>query len=349
MAVEWTQDGVSVIPAIALRGLTVFPSVMIHFDVSREISAKALEDAMASGSPVFLVGQKDLTVEKPGEKDLYAVGTVSTVRQLLRMPGGGLRVMVEGVSRGRMLGLTRTEPFLMAQVELIPQAKAPRTSARTEALLRSVYEVFQGYTELANNVAPDLLVNVLASDDPGYLADYIAQNTPMRNSDKQSILEELRPVRRLEKLYSLLCREVEILSLDNEIQSRAREQMGAHQRDYYLREQLRAIQNELGEGDDEIEEYRQKIAQAQLPDEVREKLNKELGRLAKQQFGSSEASVLRNYLDVCLELPWEKKTKERVSVDAVRRALHSVKNARSSLELLPVRNISEALRLLARG
>ena len=321
MAVEWTQDGVSVIPAIALRGLTVFPSVMIHFDVSREISAKALEDAMASGSPVFLVGQKDLTVEKPGEKDLYAVGTVSTVRQLLRMPGGGLRVMVEGVSRGRMLGLTRTEPFLMAQVELIPQAKAPRTSARTEALLRSVYEVFQGYTELANNVAPDLLVNVLASDDPGYLADYIAQNTPMRNSDKQSILEELRPVRRLEKLYSLLCREVEILSLDNEIQSRAREQMGAHQRDYYLREQLRAIQNELGEGDDEIEEYRQKIAQAQLPDEVREKLNKELGRLAKQQFGSSEASVLRNYLDVCLELPWEKKTKERVSVDAVRRAL----------------------------
>ena len=222
MAVEWTQDGVSVIPAIALRGLTVFPSVMIHFDVSREISSKALEDAMASGSPVFLVGQKDLTVEKPGEKDLYAVGTVSTVRQLLRMPGGGLRVMVEGVSRGRMLGLTRTEPFLMAQVELIPQAKAPRTSARTEALLRSVYEVFQGYTELANNVAPDLLVNVLASDDPGYLADYIAQKTPMRNSDKQSILEELRPVRRLEKLYSLLCREVEILSLDNEIQSRAR-------------------------------------------------------------------------------------------------------------------------------
>ena len=321
MAVEWTQDGVSVIPAIALRGLTVFPSVMIHFDVSREISAKALEDAMASGSPVFLVGQKDLTVEKPGESDLYAVGTVSTVRQLLRMPGGGLRVMVEGVSRGRMLGLTRKEPFLMARVELSPQAKAPRTSARTEALLRSVYEVFQGYTELANNVAPDLLVNVLASDDPGYLADYIAQNTPMRNSDKQSILEELRPVRRLEKLYALLCREVEILSLDNEIQSRAREQMGAHQRDYYLREQLRAIQNELGEGDDEIEEYRQKIAQAQLPDEVREKLNKELGRLAKQQFGSSEASVLRNYLDVCLELPWEKKTKERVSVDAVRRAL----------------------------
>ena len=321
MATEWSQEAISTIPVIALRGLTIFPSVLIHFDVAREISAKALEEAMSSGSPVFLVGQKDISVEMPGEKDLYTVGTVSTVRQILRMPGGNIRVMVEGVSRGKLLQVNQKEPFLVAQVELIPEVKTNRTSAKTEALLRSVYEVFQGYTELASNVSPDLLVNVLASSDPGYLADYIAQNTPMRNSDKQTILEDLRPVHRLEKLYALLCREVEILSLDNEIQNRAREQMGDHQRDYYLREQMKAIQNELGEGDDEIEEYRQKIADAKLPDEVREKLNKELGRLAKQQFGSSESSVLRNYLDVCLELPWETRTKEKVSVEAVRRAL----------------------------
>lgn len=147
MATEWSQEAISTIPVIALRGLTIFPSVLIHFDVAREISAKALEEAMSSGGPVFLVGQKDISVEMPGEKDLYTVGTVSTVRQILRMPGGNIRVMVEGVSRGKLLQVTQKEPFLVAQVELIPEVKTNRTSAKTEALLRSVYEVFQGYTE----------------------------------------------------------------------------------------------------------------------------------------------------------------------------------------------------------
>ena len=185
--------------------------------------------------------------------------------------------------------------------------------------------MFRQYTELAPKTAPDLLINVLASEDPGYIADFIAQNIAMRNSDKQAILEELRPVRRLERLYRLLTREVEILGLDMEIQNRAREQMADNQRDYYLREQMKAIQAELGEGegggDSEIGDYRKKIAEAKLPDEVREKLEKELGRLAKQPFGSSEATVLRSYLDVCLELPWGKKTRERVSVEAARKAL----------------------------
>ena len=321
---EWEVLHTSTMPVIALRGLTVFPNVLIHFEVARDISIKALETAMSAGSPVFLVGQKDISVEEPGLDDLYQVGTVASVRQILRMPGDNVRVMVEGQGRGRLLQLLRTEPHLEAQVQEIPdQEDAGRRTARTEALMRSTYELFQQYAELAPKMSPDLMVHVLASQEPGHIADYIAQNIPMRNSDKQAILEELRPVRRLRKLHKLLEREVEILALDNEIQTKAREQMAGNQRDYYLREQLKAIQNELGEGEgaDEIEEYRQKIAQADLPDEVREKLNKELGRLAKQTYGSSEGTVLRNYLDVCLELPWGVTTKEKVSVAAVRRAL----------------------------
>ena len=324
MTKEWEVLHTTTMPVIALRGLTVFPNVLIHFEVSRDISIKALETAMSAGSPIFLVGQKDIGVEQPGLEDLYQIGTISSIRQILRMPGDNVRVMVEGQSRGRMIQMLRTEPNLEAEVQEIQAQEAPaRSSAKTEALMRATYDLFQQYAELAPKLSPDLLIHVLASQDPGHIADYIAQNIPMRNSDKQAILEELRPNKRLEKLYKLLEREVEILTLDSEIQNKAREQMADHQRDYYLREQLKAIQNELGEGEgaDEIEEYRQKIAKADLPDQVREKLNKELGRLAKQSYGSSEGTVLRNYLDVCLELPWGVKTKEKISVAAVRKAL----------------------------
>ena len=352
MKKEWTMEEATAMPVIALRGLTVFPNVLIHFDVSREISIKALEEAMASGSPVFLVGQKDISVEYPEAKDLYSVGTISTVRQILRTPGDNVRVMVEGVDRGSLKRLLRTAPYLEAEVQPIQEEKAGQSSAKTEALIRSTYEMFRQYTELAPKTAPDLLINVLASEDPGYIADFIAQNIAMRNSDKQAILEELRPVRRLERLYRLLTREVEILGLDMEIQNRAREQMADNQRDYYLREQMKAIQAELGEGeggDSEIEDYRKKIAEAKLPDEVREKLEKELGRLAKQPFGSSEATVLRNYLDVCLELPWGKKTKERVSVEAARKALDHdhfglEKVKERILEFLAVKQLSPDLK-----
>jgi len=312
-----------VYPAVALRGLSVFPGSMVHFDVGRKPSIQALEQAMADGRPVYLVPQIDLRVETPGQSDLYPVGTISNVRQILRMPGSNVRVMVEGITRARMVALTQKEPYLMAEVEEIPAKPAGRNSAKTEALIRSTYELFQQYVEVGPQTSPDLLINILASDDPGFIADFVAQNIAMRNEDKQLILAELNPVRRLEKLHRLLAREVEILALDQEIQNRAKEQMNDNQRDYYLREQIKAIQNELGEGDadSEQEEYREKIARANLPEEVREKLSKELSRLMKQPFGSSEATVLRNYLDVCLELPWGKKTKERVNVEAARKAL----------------------------
>ncbi len=317
-------SNITTMPALALRGLTIFPSMTIHFDVGRATSIKALDEAMAAGRPIFLVSQKNLSVEEPGLKDLYTVGTISNVRQILRLPGDMVRVMVEGERRGWLRGLPQTEPYLAAQVEEIVEVTRARSTPRTEALIRKVYECFEQYAELAEKVTPDIFLNVLSNDEPGYIADFIAQNIAMRTGDKQEILEELEPVRRLEKLYRALRREVEILQFQQGMQEKVRQAVTDSQKNYYLREQLRVIQNELGEGegaDGEISEYRHRIVNAKLPGAVEEKLLKEVGRLEKQPFGSAEATVLRNYLDVCLELPWSKRTKDRLDVQAAKKLL----------------------------
>ena len=196
MKKEWETLHTATMPVIALRGLTVFPNVLIHFEVAREASVKALESAMSAGCPVFLVGQKDISVEAPEGEDLYQTGTVANIRQILRMPGDNVRVMVEGQARGRLVQLTRSDPYLEGEVAQLLSVQ-PRGSAKVEALTRATYELFQRYAELAPKLSPDLLVHVLASQDPGYIADYIAQNIPMRNQDKQMILEETRPGQRL--------------------------------------------------------------------------------------------------------------------------------------------------------
>ena len=336
-------------PALALRGLTVFPNMLLHFDVGREASIKALDECMSSGRPIFLVAQRDMAVEQPALKDLYSVGTISSVRQILRLPGNNVRVMVEGSGRGRLLSLHHCVPYLLAEVEELPEP-AFRSTPRTEALIRQAYELFEQYCELSPRVTPDLMLNVLSSQDPGYIADYITQNIAMRAGEKQAILEELRPVRRLERLCQALGRELEILAVEQQLHDKVRESIGENQRDYYLREQLKAIQSELGQGEgDELADYHRAIAQAKLPAEVAEKLEREVDRLRKQSGGSAEASVIRNYLDTCLELPWGKKTKERVSVEAARKildadhfGLEKVKDR--ILEFLAVKQLSPELR-----
>ena len=336
-------------PALALRGLTVFPNMLLHFDVGREASIKALDECMSSGRPIFLVAQRDMAVEQPALKDLYSVGTISSVKQILRLPGNNVRVMVEGSGRGRLLSLHHCVPYLLAEVEELPEP-AFRSTPRTEALIRQAYELFEQYCELSPRVTPDLMLNVLSSKDPGYIADYITQNIAMRAGEKQAILEELRPVRRLERLCQALGRELEILAVEQQLHDKVRESIGENQRDYYLREQLKAIQSELGQGEgDELADYHRAIAQAKLPAEVAEKLEREVDRLRKQSGGSAEASVIRNYLDTCLELPWGKKTKERVSVEAARKildadhfGLEKVKDR--ILEFLAVKQLSPELR-----
>ena len=343
---------ITTMPVLALRGLTIFPNMLLHFDVGRGASIKALDEAMAEGLPIFLVAQRDLTVEEPGEKDLYTVGTVSNVKQILRLPGDNVRVMVEGSSRGRLVSLGKTTPFLQGEVEVLPAPEHTRNTPKTEALIRSTYELFERYAELSPRMTGDVLISVLSSEDPGYIADYIAQNIAMRASDKQAILEELQPVRRLTKLAHALSREVSILELEQEVQSKVREQLSDSQRDYVLREQLKVLRQELGEsedGDSEQDEYRARIEKAHLPEEVAKKAEKELSRLAKQPFGSAEATVIRNYLDVLLDLPWNKHTRERTDVAAARKALDAdhyglQKVKERILEFLAVRQLAPELK-----
>lgn len=314
------------IPVLALRGLTVFPQLMLHFDVGRAVSIQALEEAMGENKEIFLVTQRDLTVENPAQNDLYSIGTVAEVKQILRLPESGVRVMVEGRSRGRLLRLAATEPYLTAEVEYLAELSSPKgNSPRTEAAIRQVYNQMERYTELSDRVAPETYLKLLTSDDPGYIADYAAQNLPLRFEDKQAVLEELRPTRRLDRLCRILGREVEILEVESELAAKVHEQVTASQRDYFLREQLRVIQRELGEGEEDSETagYHRMIAKAKLPAEVREKLLKEVKHLEKQPYGSSEAAVIRTYLDTCLELPWQIKTRERVSVAAVSKVLNA--------------------------
>ena len=343
---------ITTMPVLALRGLTIFPNMLLHFDVGRGASIKALDEAMSEGQPIFLVAQRDLTVEEPGEKDLYTVGTVSNVKQILRLPGDNVRVMVEGSSRGRLVSLGKTTPFLQGEVEVLAVPEHTRNTPRTEALIRSTYELFERYAELSPRMTGDVLISVLASEDPGYIADYIAQNIAMRASDKQAILEELQPVRRLTKLAHALSREVSILELEQEVQSKVREQLADNQRDYVLREQLKVLRQELGEsedGDSEQDEYRARIEKAGLPEEVAKKAEKELSRLSKQPFGSAEATVIRNYLDVLLDLPWNKRTKERTDVAAARKILDAdhyglQKVKERILEFLAVRQLAPELK-----
>jgi len=320
---QGVDDNSTALATVALRGLIVFPQMLLHFDVGRDASIKALEAALERSAPIFLVAQRDMSVESPRKNDLFDVGTLCHVRQLLRLPGDGVRVMVEGICRGRLCDLMQRNPYLIAQVERLKDTELSSVTASTEALMRHVYEQFESYCELSGKLSTDILLAVLASENPGYIADHIAQNMFMRTGEKQSIMDELRPVQRMKKLSKILEREIAVLELEFNLQSQVRENMSQTQREHYLREQMRVISQELGEsgGGEDVDDYRVAIFDAKLPDEVREKLVKEVGRLERQPFGSSEATVIRSYLDVCLEMPWGVKTKEKVDVDKVRKAL----------------------------
>lgn len=311
------------LPVIAMRGLNVFPRMNTSFDLERPISVHALERAMENGEEIFLVTQREIGVEQPEEKDLYEIGTVARVTQILRVSDRVLRVMMEGACRARLKRLWQREPFLQAQVELIDEPATSRHSKRTEAMLRQTYASVTEYAELAQKLPDDVYAAILSTNDPGYLADFIAQQLNLRYQDKQDILDELRPLPRLQRMNEILRREIEVTAMEQDIESKVRSRVGKIQKDFVLREQIKVLQNEIGEGgeDEELDEYREKISKAHLSEEVERKLLKDVDKLAKQPFGSAEASVLRNYLDTCMEMPWGEETKERASVDAARKVL----------------------------
>lgn len=310
------------LPVLALRGLTVFPHTNLTFDVERRISMKALEVAMETGQEIFLVTQREINVDKPTEQDLYTMGTISRVTQILRLGQNSLRVMVEGGRRARLKRLWQLEPYLQGHVELVEESETVSHGPRTEALLRQTWTLFQDYAQLAGNVAEEVTAAALDCQDPGYLADLIAQNIALRYDDKQAILEEVSPLMRLRKLNGFLARERDVLGYQRQMEGKVRDELAQQQKEQILRTQIRVLQNELGEDEDnEIVEYRQKLDALKLDDETRQHLDKEITKLAKQPYVSAEASVIRNYLDVCLELPWGTYTKERLNVEAARKVL----------------------------
>lgn len=310
------------LPVLALRGLAIFPDQTVHFDVGRPKSVQALESAMKKDQNIFLVPQKDIVNNDPGLEDLYAIGVVAKVKQVLKTQGENLRVLVTGVCRAQIKELTQTEPFMAGYIRAVPETEVA-DSTRAHALRREANGLYAVYSELLEHPAQAVQLRMLGTNNTGFIADSIAQNSGIDFPDKAKMLCQLNPVKRLEMAVKLLRREVEMLRLESQIQEKTRANIDQNQKDYYLREQIRVLKDELGEGEDENEfaNYEKEILKLNLPEESEKKLLKDLSRLKKQPFGSAEAAVLRNYLDTVLELPWNNRTKERVDVAAARKIL----------------------------
>jgi len=290
--------------------------MVIHLDVGREKSVQAIEEAMLKERAIFLATQKDAQTDDPGEDDIYTVGTVAEVKQLLKLPGGTIRVLVEGIARAKVKNYASQDPFFTVNIEQYDEIDGK--NAQVEALMRNLVTQFEHYVKLSKKIPPETVVAVVNIEEPGRLADIVASHLNLRIEDKQAILEAVETVPRLEKLCSIMARELEIVELERKINVRVRKQMEKTQKEYYLREQIKAIQRELGDKDDRMaegEELRDKIEKAKLPKEVEEKALKELDRLEKMPPMAAEATVVRNYLDWLLALPWTKGTRDRLDIN----------------------------------
>jgi ATP-dependent Lon protease len=306
-----------ILPLLPLRGLTVFPYMILHFDVGRVKSIKALEEAMINNQLIFLVTQKEAKNDSPGEEDVYNVGTISKVKQLLKLPGDTIRVLVEGVSRAEISEFTHTEPFFAAEVVEQIYMDDDQHSVEIEALKRRVLSAFEDYVGLSNKISPETVLSITTIEDPGQLSDMVASNIFLKVEQKQEILNEFDPKIRLERILEILLKEMEILEIEKNINTKVRKQIDKMQKEYYLREQLKAIQSELGDKEGitgEVEEYKEKLKKAEFPEEVEKKVLKELDRLLKMQSGSAEGSVIRTYLDWVFDLPWSKETEEIIDL-----------------------------------
>ncbi len=308
-------------PILALRGMAVFPEQTVHFDVGRLKSALALEYAMKQNQILYLAPQSDLMEDDPGMTGFFPIGTVVQVKQLLKSQGENIRVLVTGLYRARIAELTQQTPYLQGTVEQVNEVASPAT-LRTKALQRDANALYASYLELVEHSAQTVQLRMMTSEDCGFIADCIAQHSGIDYLDKAKLLCQLNPVRRLEQAIQLLHQEVEMLQLESEIQKKTHANIDQGQREYYLREQMKVIREQLGEEDeDEFLSYDMGIRYLHVDESSREKLQKDLIRLKKQPFGSSEAAVLRNYLDTVLELPWKNRTKERIDVEAARKIL----------------------------
>lgn len=337
------------LPAIALRGLVVFPNNLVHFEVGRAKSIAAVEWAMANNSNVFLVTQKEMDTDEPAAEDLYAYGVVAEVKQVLRVSDELVKVLVEGKTRAKMLGLDGSGSFLLASVRPAPvRGVKADDSIRLEALLRSLKSCFDEYLGMNPRLGKDVVFSIVSSDDPVFLSEYIPANLLFRYEDKQAVMNENTLTGRLQRLIEMLRRECQVMRVEKEIADKVNEAMDRNQREYYLHEQLHVINDELGEGDDthaEADEYRRRIQELHLAEDSEKKLLKEVDRLAKMQSSNQEAAIIRTYLDTCLDLPWNTFTVDDLDIARAQQILdrdhYGLKKVKDRiLEILAVRKLS---------
>ena len=337
------------LPTIALRGLVVFPNNLVHFEVGREKSIAAVEWAMANNSNVFLVAQKAMETSDPTQADLFSYGVVAEVKQVLRVSDDLVKVLVEGKYRAKLTELDTSGDFLLSAVRPAPvRAGKPEEAVETEALLRALKTGFDEYLGMNPRLGKDVVFAIVSSDDPAFLSEYMPANLLFRYEDKQAVMDEGTLNGRLKKLVEMLRRECQVMKIEKEIAEKVNESMDKNQRDYYLHEQLHIISDELGEGDDthaEADEYRRRITELHLAEDSEKKLLKEVDRLSKMQGSNQEATVIRTYLDTCLDLPWNTFTVDDLDIARAQQILdrdhYGLKKVKDRiLETLAVRKLA---------
>ena len=317
------QKGTREIPLLPLRGLLVYPSMVLHLDVGREKSIRALEKAMVDDNQILLATQEDVNIEEPDVEQIYKVGTVARVKQMLKLPNGTIRVLVEGLQRAKIEDILRDDDYFYVSITFLDETKGNENDV--EALMRSVLTHFEQYIKLSKKISPETFTSVSDIDEPGRLADVIASHLPLKMKEKQEILETTEIQERLDILLNILHNEREVLELERKISARVKKQMEKTQKEYYLREQMKAIQKELGDKEGragEIEELRAQLEKSDAPERIKTKIEKELERLEKMPSTSAEGSVIRTYIDTLLALPWTRKTEDNLDIQHAEKVLN---------------------------
>jgi len=345
------------IPLLPVRDVVVYPFMILPLFVGREKSIRAVDESLARERLILLAAQRDAEAEDPEPDGLYSVGTVAMIMRMLKMPDGRVKILVQGVSRAQILEVTRRDPAFEARIREIAEPETVARPLEAEALIRSVKEMVQKGVNLGKGLSPDVLVVINNLEHPGRLADLIASNLDLKVEQAQQILEIFDPVERLKRLSDLLGKELEVLEMQHKIQSQAREEMDKTHREYYLREQLKAIQKELGETDDRSQEFQElelKIEKAKMPAEVAEEARTQLGRLSRMHPDAAEASVIRTHLDWLIDLPWNKQTTDKLSIKQAQKILDEdhydlEKVKERILEYLAVRTLKRKMKKRMKG
>lgn len=341
------------LPLIPLRGLAIFPYMILSFDVGREISLKALDEAMADDEMIFLTAQKDSSIDNPTEEDYYHTGTICKVKQLVKLPGEGVRVLVEGISRGTITEFMQEEPYIKVAIEeIVYDTESINEDKEVQATVRNVFDAFEEYINISNRVSPEILINLAEMDNENRFIDTIAANMFLKPEQKQAILDEFDIQARLELILKTLLEEIELLKIEKKIALKVKKSMNKVQKEYYLREQLKAIQKELGEEEDldsEVETYKKQLKKIKASKETKEKISKEIDKFSKISPMAPDSTVSRNYLDTIFSLPWNKESKDKLDIKRAEEILDNEhygldKVKERIIEYLAIRQLSSSLK-----